>query len=630
MTMFRTNPGCLYETTTVRSIPLKTPPRGHCNDCSMATSHPWRNSRSVCTTSTTVYTSQSSSNGSFGDDPISPDRSDDCREYYNAQDDDEDDVCQTGGCFGAWINRFSPPSRAPKDAFSPADSDSFRSANQHDKRQHQSKVDDACLSPTKLELTLNIFDDDITDGLSCSSTSCPSESTCDVSQSLVQQEGSSSMLTLEIILSKASKAEEDCDTNSAIAHLENYLYQIEQQPNLSLEFRRASALHKLGCLQWQCGRYQLSLCALIEASAAYDTLIKDSSSFALPSVLLASANVLLSIGRLHLSRGEGAAAMQCYRECVQRLSSIQRSCDQSQSARLFAQACIGAGRVLLAQGKLNSALKRLKRALKVQLGREIPEDVASISLHSACVPLQDIAETLSYLGMLHEEQSHFDKAMKCYAKALQTYSVSLGPNHVDVGEVSNKLGRILHKLGRFSDAGQAIRRAHQIFLNNLGEHHRNTSAALLNLGMLYASQGKHKRAQAIYYKVLKVQQATFNGEVHADLALTFHCIAANYEAAFKLDKAIQYYNQELMVLQTTLHPYHLDIAKLLHHMAMHTMDVVDNQGNYFMLNESIEWLEEAADIFQHHNQANTFQKEMLSLTASIHKLHRRQSRQSMT
>ncbi|KAL3774473.1 hypothetical protein ACHAWO_007622 [Cyclotella atomus] len=615
MNLFRTKGDMAHQATPSRAYeyPARSSPQRKNYFVPSSNSHLRRNSRSACTTSSTVLT-LSSPNSSF-EDPSSPEKRDAHLVYYDVQDDDGEN-CQAGyGCLGEWIiNKFSPPSR--KDAFSPAVAHSPDSRYQ----RRINGIRHSVITPTKLELTSTSCENDLTDGCSCSSTS---ESSLDSPYIVHKETTNPIMQLLENILSMASKAEDDCNINAAIGHLENYLYQLHHHPNLSLTSKRAAVLHKLGCLQWQCGRYRLSLCALVEACAAFDSLIKDSGSDVQPTLKLASADVLVSMGRLHLSKGEGAAAMHCYRECVHRLSSVQNQCDRAVSTRIFAQACNGAGRVLLAQGKPSPALKRFKRALKVQLGYNV-EDIAAVSFNTARVPLQEIAETLSNLGRLYEEQNDLEMAMVCYFKSSRIISTALGPNHVDAGEVSNRLGRILHKLGRFSEADQAIRRAHQIFMNNLGEHHRNTAAAMLSLGMLYASQGKHKRAQTIYHQVLKVQHATFNGEVHADLALVFHCIATSYEGSFKLEKAIHYYNEELFVLKTCLHPYHLDIAKLLHHMAMVTMNIVDNDGNYLMLQESIEWLEEAAGIYQHHNQSNAFHKEMQYLNSSIQKLRSRQ------
>lgn len=608
--------------------PVETPPREHCKKQSMATSRrPFvhRKNRSACTTSSTLLSCQSSPSSSSSEEPRTPDRSD-ILSYYSGGDGDDSASCQDSACFGGWImNRFFSPSQTPKKhAFTPTNS-SDQGGFRH-KRMFKDAIHHA--SPSKLGIASDSLDGDVTDGFSLSSFSCPSQSSTDVKSA---HETLNTSALLENTLLMATKSEDDYNLNAAITHIENYLYHLQslgQHGNPTFALRRASALHKLGCLQWQCGRYQISLCALIESRTLYDHLIENYSSSPSPDVMsslvLASANVLVSMGRLHLSKGEGAAAMQCYHECVHKLSSIKTKCNRSETARMFAQASAGAGRVLLAQGKLSSSMKRFKRALKVQLGYEdAGEDIAGIPLLSSCAPLSDIADTLSHIGRVYEKQQHLDQAIECYAKSFQLYSMSLGPNHPDTGTASIKLGQVFHRIGRFSEADKSIRRAYTIFVNNLGENHRNTSAALLNLGMLYSSQGKHKRAQEIYHQVLRNQQDAFHGASHADLALTYHHIAASYEASFRLEKSVKYYNQELSVLRAALHPYHLDIAKLLHHMATVTMNIVDNEGYYLMLNESIGWLKDAADIYQHHNESNEFEKELSHLTALFQRLQRR-------
>ncbi|KAL3790344.1 hypothetical protein HJC23_002730 [Cyclotella cryptica] len=626
----------------MHSAQFVTPPREHreAPGKMKMKSHVRRSSRSPCTTSSTVLTWQSSPNNN-NEYPVTPTRLD-LSNCYIGRDDEHDESSVT--CFGEWFLRklFSPSAFSKTDVFSFINNDPFhpkdsqesfkvsRNSNTEDADHLQSTQKPNEITPTRLELAWHAHDSDIHDGHSCLSTSPQPASDSGFAS---EQKEDVEMVQLQTLLSMASRHEDDCSLNDAIVCLEKYLYQLHcllPQTNTVFECRKAAALHKLGCLQWKCGRYHLSLFALIEAIALYDRLIEGLSSGNTPDVftnmILASSHTLISKGRLHLSRGEGAAAMQCYHECVRRLSSIQSSSDKSEAPRIFSQACLGAGRVLLAQGKMKSSLKRFKRALKVQLGyqgTETPEEISALSFDAALVPLLDIAETLSHLGNLYETKNSLDQAMQCYMKSFQIYSTALGPNHVDTGEASFKLGRIHHRLDCSSEAKQAYRRAHQIFVNTFGENHRNSQAALLNLGMLYASRGRHKQALIMYHRVLQAQKTTFGVDTHPDLALTLHCIATSNEAIFKLEKAVQYYEEELRILEKTLHPYHLDIAKLLHHMAKVTMNAVDSKGNYIMLNESIRWLEKATEVYRHHNESNAFHNELRCLYASLRELRKR-------
>ena len=426
------------------------------------------------------------------------------------------------------------------------------------------------------------------------------------------------------------------DTESEISHLEDFLTKYQPtHASFESEHAKATALHKLGILQWKVGRYFFSEHALTDCIYMYQHLLDGYSMLeaevqsALASEL---AHVFVSTGRVHLSKGDSNAAMHCYRECVQHLSSIPKdsSCSVVSSttplspASLFAQACVGAGRALASQGKLKASLKRYKRALKVQLDcqeADSPidrEDISALPVDQAKVPLNDVAETLSHLGRLYEQHNDLDRAMKCHTLALSLYQSVLDPFAVDIGYALNNIGQLYLRLGHILEAEDNLKRSHHVFSLRLGKSHRNTADALLSIGQLYASQGKHKKALSTYKRVLRTGPAVF-GRL---LALTLHLVAVSYQATFRLDKAFKYYQREVNVLNSTLPPYHLDKARLLHLMAKLAMTTVDNNGDFMMLEETADWLREAAAIY-HNNEGKCPRDELPYLEADIEETRKR-------
>ena len=457
---------------------------------------------------------------------------------------------------------------------------------------------------------------------------------------------------LQQYLDLATHHEIHSNINAAISNMELYIVQSHNyhhhhypqnssqslsssssSTTFSFHHSKAVALHKLAALQWKASQYDLSLDAIIESVNLYQCLLDDYGVNSASSAQLAleSAHVFVTAGRVYLSKGEGNAAMGCYQECVRHLSLVSKNKDNASAlpphstgattntdgvistpARIFAQACVGAGRVLASQGKLNGALKRYKRSLKVQLGYSVQrendtaasvanQDIPAISLDRACVPLPDVAETFSHLGHLYEQLGDLTRALECHTRAFDIYALALGSAHVDVGYASNNIGRLLQSLGRFAEAEEALTVAHQVLVQCLGEGHRNISGVLLNLGLVYASRGRHKRALDSYKQALRVQRAVFGGKSHIDMAATFQYIAFSHESSFKLDKAMKYYEKEIHMLKSTLHHHHLDVARTLHHMASVAMHAVDNMGEYLMLDQTMAWLEEALTIFHHHS-----------------------------
>mmetsp|Transcript_18072 Transcript_18072/g.39051 ORF Transcript_18072/g.39051 Transcript_18072/m.39051 type:complete len:701 (-) Transcript_18072:54-2156(-) len=439
-------------------------------------------------------------------------------------------------------------------------------------------------------------------------------------------------------LDAASKYEAESNLNAAISCLEQFLYQSQfLTTSFECEHSKASALHKLGILQWKCGRYFFSEHVLLDCLHIYQSLLDRNNNSAKretevhSQLALETAHVLVSTGRVYLSKGEGDAAMECYNECIRHLSSIPRSKCNSvpiTPARIFAQACVGAGRVLASQGRSKASLKRYKRALKIQLGHQVADspstrgEIHALSVHEARVPLIDIAETLSHLGRLYEQCNNFARAMECHTRALAFYRSVLDPNAVDIGYASNNLGQLYLRIGRVAEAEEAFKTAHQVFSLRLGKNHRNTADALLSIGQLYASQGLHNKALSTFKRVLRSKPAVF-GEL---LAATFHSIACSYDATFRLDKALKYYQREVNVLIGTLSPYHVSVARILHHMAKIAIQSVDCKGEYMYLDQTVNWLEEAAEIY-HNNKGKVYNHELLHLESSLEETRKRIKRE---
>ena len=80
------------------------------------------------------------------------------------------------------------------------------------------------------------------------------------------------------------------------------------------------------------------------------------------------------------------------------------------------------------------------------------------------------------------------------------------------------------------------------------------------------------------------------------------------------EKALKYYQREVN-LRATLSPYHVNIARLLHHMAQIAMQAVDCNGDYLYLDQASNWLEEAAEIICEQNEGNS--AELQQLESSI-------------
>lgn len=436
--------------------------------------------------------------------------------------------------------------------------------------------------------------------------------------------------SLQHLLDAAQHFEAESNFDAAITSLEEFVDKSQSLAGASFasEHSRATALHQLGILQWKAGNYFFSEHTLSDCLHLYYSMLDETNGSLFcqrelhHQILLEASHVLISLGRVHLSKGEGDVAMTCYDECVRRLASIPKASISSAvmtPARIFAQACVGAGRVLVSQGRLVKALKRYRRALKVQLGYQAGEEIATLSTDYARVPLNDVAETLSHLGRLHELQNDMGRATECHAQALNLYQSLLDPTAVDIGYASNNVGKVYLRLGHLAEAEEALLKAHQVFSLRLGTDHRNTADALLSIGQLQASQGRHTKALATFKRVLRTKPF---GEL---LAATYHCIATSQEALFRLGKALKYYQREADILRETLPHNNLGLARLLHHMAKSACKAVNDEGEYTHLDEANGWLSQASEIY-YCNEGQLLDNELLHLESSIEDVRRRMNR----
>mmetsp|Transcript_2545 Transcript_2545/g.5667 ORF Transcript_2545/g.5667 Transcript_2545/m.5667 type:complete len:690 (-) Transcript_2545:113-2182(-) len=647
-----------------RRVPASTAPNAYRSPQNFFGTSPTRCGRSPCTTLSTILTSESAS---FS--PHSTYESEDYEQYSPipiSRDGPPEDDCWAGPVLKNIISLISPRKRnaiSLNNAFESTNSHAVKSMINTSESHFQipsmsDSPERSIRSPTRIQDFPNRNDGALPNkrlpfpvvqplplsGQLCQDSSeaqvrdisLPSQSNLpsrrlDPEPHFIEQQHQGDYEDLDHFLHTASRHEAKSDLDTAISSLEEFL----NRSTFACDHFRATTLHKLGILQWKSGRYFCSEHVLLDCIHVYECLIdEDNPAIHEPEIysqlVLETAHVFVSMGRVYLSEGEGDAAMRCYNECVRYLSSIPKSRYASfgtiTPTRIFGQACVGAGRVLASQGKLKSSLKRYKRALKNQIGPAAEaavanEDISSLSVHEVNVPLNDVAETLSHLGRLYEQRNDVTRALECHVKALSIYKSQLDLHSVDIGYASNNVGQLYLRLGRFVDAEEAFKTAHHVFSLRLGRNHRNTADALLSIGQLYASQGRHKKAITTFQRVLRAEPAVF-GQL---LAVTLHSVACSYEATLQLEKALKYYQKEASVIRTTLSPCNSSRAQLLHHMACIAMQAVDSKGEYLLLDQSLTWLEEAAEIYE----GKAFNhEEIIHIQSSIEETQKRMRRKA--
>ena len=128
-------------------------------------------------------------------------------------------------------------------------------------------------------------------------------------------------------LIEAANYEAESNFDDAIASLEQYLSHTQHLSGTSFDHSRATILHQLGILQWKCGRYFFSEHVLLDCIHTFQTFLDGTNPYVIQTadepesmhrtLVLESAHVLISLGRVYLSKDEGDSALNWLEEAAE-------------------------------------------------------------------------------------------------------------------------------------------------------------------------------------------------------------------------------------------------------------------------------------------------------------------------
>lgn len=192
------------------------------------------------------------------------------------------------------------------------------------------------------------------------------------------------------------------------------------------------------------------------------------------------AQNLNNIGKVHVSIGEYAAALGCYRHALQ---LCQHHGDRESEGRSLNNI----GVVYQEQGQYEDALRYYQQTLAICQELGIRRG-AGISLNN--------------IGNIYHLLGQYEEALLCYQQALEIRR-ELGDRRGE-GITLDNIGSLSQSLGRYDEAlhfhQQALKLRHELG-DRLGE-----ADTLENLGMLLVSTGKTQEARASLEQALEIRR----------------------------------------------------------------------------------------------------------------------------
>jgi len=124
----------------------------------------------------------------------------------------------------------------------------------------------------------------------------------------------------------------------------------------------------------------------------------------------------------------------------------------------------------------------------------------------------------------------------------------------------NNLACVLGALGQYSDADQFLRRALEIYENQLGFEHPDSVSNLINLALLLHVQDKDSEAEAFYRRALEISEKIF-GSNHPNVAKRLINLAFLLYVQGKYGKAEPFLRHALEIYEKTLKSGRLNVMR---------------------------------------------------------------------
>jgi len=186
-----------------------------------------------------------------------------------------------------------------------------------------------------------------------------------------------------------------------------------------------------------------------------------------------------------------------------------------------------------------------------------------------------LANTLSQLAQLYQDEARFAEAERLYKRSLGVTQSARGPTHPDVAASLNNLATLYRDQGQYARAETLYKRSLGIVRRKLGPFHPDVATGLNNLASLYEDEGLYVKAEPLYKRAFFIWQKTL-GPNDPNVAVSMNNLASLYDDQKKYALAEMLYKQSLAIKEQNLGPNNPSLATSLNNLAR----VYMAQGRY--------------------------------------------------
>ena len=183
--------------------------------------------------------------------------------------------------------------------------------------------------------------------------------------------------------------------------------------------------------------------------------------------------------------------------------------------------------------------------LMKKLGKEHPDIIKSYD---------DIAGYYAYF-------KNYEKAIEYYKKSISLMEKTLGKEHIDLADKYETVFVLYSKLMNKEKAGEYYRKAEYIRDKNLKNKQNNEN--FLKEYQAKSKQSTKNRINKLETELPVIEQS----QDFSKIIKSYNDLALHYQTSQNYQKALEYYNKSIVLIEKTLGKEHIDLAKIYDSMA---------------------------------------------------------------
>ncbi|RMG56696.1 MAG: tetratricopeptide repeat protein, partial [Bacteroidetes bacterium] len=184
-----------------------------------------------------------------------------------------------------------------------------------------------------------------------------------------------------------------------------------------------------------------------------------------------------------------------------------------------------------------------------------------------CAQSEPLAVTLSNLGFSFWQLGDYARATDYFAQALRHLEDIQSPNSYLIATIGNNLAYGYGQQERWDAQLEAYQGVLALYLDDLGEIHRDVAICYNNLGYTYGQMGRHVEQGRYYRKALAVRQQLL-GPDHPDLAVSHQNLGFWYAENDQPAAAERSFHEALRIREQAFGPRHPEVARAHNSLAL--------------------------------------------------------------